>query len=141
MKNAYLITWVLAASLLAGCGEKTETTTLVTQTSTSTTATITTTSATPTSSQTYPISQQYSAPENSTETLKWSLVVDNWTIKSVNIENNWTTREAKENIWNFSDAIAWEVVGKSLKGLQIGKVWWASLSSAAFNEALKGINS
>lgn len=133
MKNSYLIAWVLATSLLAGCGEKTETKTVVVSNSSvvSTNSNI----------QNFAISQQYSAPENSTEVLKWNLVVENGNVKSVQIENNWTTREARENIWNFSNSIESQIVWKPLKWMQIWKVGGASLSSSAFNEALKAINS
>lgn len=136
MKNSYIIAWILTTALLAWCWEKSETKTVET-----TTSSFSSSSSIATVGQTFEINQDYSTPENWSETLKWKLVVENWTVTSIDIEKNWHTREAREYIWNFSNSIASQVVWKPLKDLQIGKVWGASLSSLAFNEALKWIES
>lgn len=83
--------------------------------------------------KTIQINKSYSLWE-STWSLVWSMVLENWIIKSVEFPwAQWPNKLFADNVWN-------QIIWKSIDWLKIDTISWASITSDAFNEFLNEIS-
>lgn len=130
----------------------TATTSSTTTTSTGTTNTTTTTPSTststsPTSSSasnykdgTYSATVSYSVPR-AQNSIKVTVVVSSGVISSVSTNNSYTDHESGEYIDRFESALSSSASGQSISSYRPSRIAGASLTTAAFSEALSDIAS
>ncbi|MCA9346461.1 hypothetical protein KC960_03140 [Candidatus Saccharibacteria bacterium] len=87
---------------------------------------------------TYTKTIDYRVP-NGTNSLTVTMVVTNGAVDSVKTTSNYTDYESKYYISGFENSINTAVKGKKLSSLSIGRIGGASLTSNAFNNAVKNI--
>lgn len=86
----------------------------------------------------YTASINYRVP-NGTNTIKVTMSIKNDSVESVKTDSNYSDYESQYYISGFENNIDKTVKGKSLSSLSVGRVGGASLTSNAFNYAIKTI--
>ena len=87
---------------------------------------------------TYTKSINYRVP-NGTNSLTVTMVIKNGLVDSVKTSSNYADYESQYYISGFENSINTSVKGKQLSSLSIGRIGGASLTSNAFNSAIKSI--
>lgn len=136
-KRLALMLACMAISLTVyGCGQTPSDTTTTTQTANTTTQNTTANSNTVSSQET-----TYNSPWGQ-DSILVSLVLDtDKKITDVNVKYNASNHESQEYMNKFDKWIKSAVVGKTIAEAKVSNINWASLTSAAFNNALDTIQS
>ena len=90
---------------------------------------------------TYSNQQTYRVPEGHSNTINVKITLSGDVIKELNIDSSYNNRESEEYIGDFESSIKSKVVGKKINDLDLSVVGGASLTTDAFNEAIKEIES
>jgi hypothetical protein len=116
-----------------------------TSASNSTSSTSTGSSSTSSSSSysdgTYTTTVSYSVPHGGQNTLKATVVVSAGKISSVTTDNNYTDHESAMYIEDFESAVSSSAVGQSISSYSPTRIGGASLTTAAFADAVTDIRS
>jgi len=70
----------------------------------------------------------------------FSVSLENWVIKSANVESIKVSAASQKNIDNFNSAVSSELVWKNISALSwISAVWWASLATVEFKKIVNNL--
>lgn len=87
---------------------------------------------------TYTANVSYNVPHGSND-IAVTVTVKNGSVESVKTSHDYTDRESGEYISNFETQIAQAVVGQPISSATVNRLGGASLTSQAFNQAVKQI--
>lgn len=88
---------------------------------------------------TYTSTVTYSVPEGGREPLTVTLTITNDTVTALTVSQDADKRESRQYQSRFANAIESYVVGEAIDGLDLSRVGGASLTTRAFNNAVKDI--
>jgi len=130
-----------SASASTGTGSSDVTTTPSTPTSASSTNTSSTTTATSSGYKdgTYSATSNYSVPQGNSNSIGVSITVKDGVVTAVKTDENYSDRESEMYIDSFESLLQNAVVDKSIKNLQLNRIGGATLTTAAFDDALDSI--
>lgn len=114
----------------------------VTPTPTTSTTTTTTNSTASTGSYkdgTYATTVQYAVPHGGQNSLTATVVISSGAIRSVTATNNYTDHESAMYIGDFQSMVSADAAGQSLADYSPSRIGGASLTTAAFDDALTTI--
>lgn len=90
---------------------------------------------------TYSNQQTYRVPEGHSNIINVKITLSGDVVKELNIGSSYSNRESEEYVGDFESSIKSKVVGKKINDLDLSVVGGASLTTDAFNEAIKEIES
>ena len=130
-----------SASASTGTGSSEVATTPSTPTSASSTNTSSTTTATSSGYKdgTYSATSNYSVPQGNSNSIGVSITVKDGVVTAVKTDENYSDRESEMYIDSFESLLQNAVVDKSIKNLQLNRIGGATLTTAAFDDALDSI--
>lgn len=87
----------------------------------------------------YSASVNYSVPERGSNSLVLHVTIKNDMITAVSSDSTYSGRESSRYVGRFEDSLSGAVVGKKLDSVSPSRIGGASLTTNAFNKALRSV--